>query len=242
MNIIKLDATRSTNETLKTLWQEKRPEDGTVIWALDQYGGRGQKGTSWESEPGKNLTFSVLKKFDRLNVQQHFALNMAVSMALYEGLIELGIPEIAVKWPNDIMSGSGKICGILIENFVKATKLHASVIGIGLNTNQEDFGHLRTAASLKTVTGNEFDLENLLAFLLRKMEVQSHRVESASLAPLKTDYESVLYRRGKISSFEFPDGKIRKGIIRGVSDSGRLLVESHNDLQSYDLKEIKLLD
>ncbi len=242
MHLIKLDATRSTNETLKTLWRENCLEDGTIVWALDQYGGRGQQGAIWESEPGKNLTFSVLKKFDKLEAYQHFILNQLVSIGLYKTLLALDIPAVSVKWPNDIMSGSLKLCGILIENFVKGAKLQASIIGIGLNINQEDFGHLTAAASLRTITGREYQLEDVLELLLQKLEDQWPQLNEDSLDKTKTEYESVLYRRGELSTFELPDGKVATGIIQGVSDSGRLLVELQNSTQSFDLKEIRLLE
>ena len=242
MHIIKLDATRSTNETLKTLWREGSSKDGTVIWALDQYEGRGQKGTSWESQPGKNLTFSILKKFDDLEAHRHFAVNLVVSIALYKALTELNIPGLRVKWPNDIMSGSQKIGGILIENFVKAKMLQASVIGIGLNVNQEDFGQLTSAASLKTVTGSEYKLEDVLDLLLEKLKDQWPRLAKEALHTMKQDYESVMYRIGLNSRFEFPDGNTEQGCIRGVDDNGRLLVELSDRTQSFDLKEIRLLN
>ena len=242
MHIIKLDATRSTNETLKTLWREGSSKDGTVIWALDQYAGRGQKGASWESQPGKNLTFSILKKFEGLEAHRHFAVNLAVSIALYKALTELNIPGLRVKWPNDIMSGSQKIGGILIENFVKAKMLQASVIGIGLNVNQEDFGQLTSAASLKTVTGSEYKLEDVLDLLLEKLKDQWPRLANEALHSMKQDYETMMYRRGLNSRFEFPDGNTGQGCIRGVDDNGRLLVELSDRTQSFDLKEIRLLD
>ncbi len=94
-------------------------EDYTTVVAKNQLKGRGQMGTSWQSEGGKNLTFSVLKNFSALRVQQQFVLNIGVSMALCDVLRTLGLPNVTIKWPNDIMSGSLKICGILIENILR---------------------------------------------------------------------------------------------------------------------------
>ena len=116
MEIIKLNATNSTNTYLKNLLKEKPVKDLSCIWALSQTQGRGQQGAKWISEPGKNLTFSILKKFENLSSEYHFLLNMEVSLVIFRALKKLYIPDLAVKWANDILSSKKKICGILIEN------------------------------------------------------------------------------------------------------------------------------
>ncbi|MGI9548205.1 MAG: biotin--[acetyl-CoA-carboxylase] ligase, partial [Flavobacteriaceae bacterium] len=133
MHLIKLDATGSTNLHLKKLWQDGSPIDWTVVWTANQHSGRGQQGSIWHSEAGKNLTFSVLKYFKNFDIRHQFRLNMAVSLAVFEALQQMDVPQIRVKWPNDILSGTEKISGILIENIVKAKERKATVIGIGLN-------------------------------------------------------------------------------------------------------------
>ncbi|MGB5554991.1 MAG: biotin--[acetyl-CoA-carboxylase] ligase [Flavobacteriaceae bacterium] len=116
MRIIKLDATDSTNTHLKFLVQSGLAEDLTTVVAKQQRNGRGQMGTRWQSEPGKNLTFSVLKLLDGMAIENVFQLNVMVSLGIVAALEQLQIPDVSVKWPNDIMSGNLKICGILIEN------------------------------------------------------------------------------------------------------------------------------
>ena len=129
MQIIKLDATDSTNTYLKKLMHSKKLEDFTIVAANQQLNGRGQMGTKWESEPGKNLTFSVLKNFKNYQIQEQFLLNIITSLAVYNTLKNLFIPDLRVKWPNDIMSGNFKICGILIENNLKNNGIQSSIIG-----------------------------------------------------------------------------------------------------------------
>ena len=242
MYLIKLDATRSTNEFLKELWQNKQAKDGTVVWALDQYGGRGQQGTIWYSQAGKNLTFSILSLNDDLDIKDQFLLNMAVSLSIYTALKELEIPELCIKWPNDIMSGTEKICGVLIENIVKAQKLTAAIIGIGINVNQEEFKDLPRASSIRLKKGQEFDLEEVLELVIHKLELQLGHLQNTDPVLLKSSYEQNMYRIDKVSSFEFSDGSRTNGIIRGISSTGELLVELEASLQSYGMKEIKLLN
>ncbi len=241
MRIIKLDATSSTNAILKELWQNDHAIDETVIWAENQTDGRGQQGTIWQSEPGKNLTFSFLKKFDALQVRDQFGLNMAVSLTVYELLHELKIPDLYVKWPNDILSGSTKICGILIENIVKSNFIDAAVIGIGLNVNQEEFSGIPGAGSLKTLTGNSWDLEEIFKRLFEKLRTKLANLGAASLAVLRSDYMDVLYRKDEESIFS-TDGKNEEtGIIRGISEEGQLLVELNGKISDFGMKEIQML-
>ncbi len=242
MLIIKLDATASTNATLKELWQKNDAKNWTVVWTQDQFGGRGQKGTVWQSEAGKNLTFSVLKTFSGFNIQRQFMLNMVVSIAVYEVLTKLRIPEIQVKWPNDIMSGRNKICGILIENIVKGRDVRASVIGVGVNINQEDFGDIPRAASLKMITGIEYDLEEILNHMLKQLRWRLENVETKDFEAVKEEYLEVLYRRNQWSLFEFPDGTKQNAIIRDISRQGQIKVEKDNTISEYSMKEIHLLD
>ena len=159
MQLIKLDATPSTNSYLKELMRELNLDDFTVVVCEHQTKGRGQQGNIWMSERGKNLIFSVLKYIEKVKTNNAFALNAVVSLAVYETLRTFKIPQVSVKWPNDIMSGNKKICGILIENTLKGNDLKKSIIGIGLNVNQEVFSELPHASSLKCETGLEFDLE-----------------------------------------------------------------------------------
>lgn len=242
MQLIKLNATTSTNEALKNLWQDGEAEDWTVVWTDHQYMGRGQQGTVWQSEQGKNLTFSVLKNFDSLKIQQQFLLNMGVSLAIYQALTDLKIPGLSVKWPNDIMSASSKICGILIENIVKAGALRTSIIGVGLNVNQVVFEGLPHASSLRNITAEEYDLSRLLQLIMNQMRHYLNGLNKDLFADYKKAYEEAMFRRGLTSSFEFQDGSRSSGILRGVSTEGKLEVELEEGISLFQSKEIRLLN
>lgn len=241
MQIIKLDAIGSTNAYLKEMAHAVDTADFTVVTAREQLRGRGQMGASWVSEPGKNLTFSVLKQFDGLAADRQYLLNIQVALSVFEALKELGIPDLAVKWPNDILSGKRKICGILVENLLKGPFIASSIIGIGLNVNQVDFGELPQVSSLQLATGNFYDLDMVLAVVLSKLELRLND-PAAWDSRVVAEYHGVLFRKDIPSPFETPDGARFMGIIQGVASNGKLQVLLEDDtVKEYGIKEVKLL-
>ena len=242
MEIIKLNATNSTNTYLKNLLKEKQVKDLSCIWALSQTQGRGQQGAKWISEPGKNLTFSVLKKFENLSSEYHFLLNMEVSLAIFRALKKLYIPDLAVKWANDILSSKKKICGILIENTLHKEQISSSIIGIGVTVNQVFFNDLPNVSSLQKIMGHPFDLEEVLLLICQELEVSLKSLSPTRFETMLDEYHTHLFRKDKPSTFEYPNGERFMGYIRGVSHNGQLQVEQEDALMSsFSLKEIKLL-
>ncbi|TDQ30773.1 biotin--[acetyl-CoA-carboxylase] ligase [Zeaxanthinibacter enoshimensis] len=242
MLLIKLDATDSTNTYLKEILAQGSPRDLTVVQADRQLMGRGQMGTSWVSEPYKNLTISVLKRFEDLGAAQQFRVNIGTSLAVYRTLKNFLIPDLSIKWPNDILSGNRKICGILIENMVSGGRISASVIGMGLNVNQIDFDGLPQVTSLKLETGQEHELDEVLHTLMAELKTSFVDLLSQEESRLFSDYESLLFRKDKPSTFEDEEGKMFMGFIRGVTRDGQLRVELEDRVEKhYGLKEIKLL-
>lgn len=133
-----LDTCTSTNAVLAA---DTDAPHGTVIATRNQTAGRGQRGNSWEAEPGKNLTFSMLLRPCGLPVNRQFELSMLVSLAIADA-IDSQLPDglrTTIKWPNDIYVGMGKICGILIENKLEGAAIGRSIAGIGINVNQRLF-------------------------------------------------------------------------------------------------------
>ena len=242
MHLIKLDATNSTNTYLKRLQQEQVLQDFTVVQAAHQYEGRGQMGASWLADPGKNLTFSILKKYNSLPVKDGFAITMAVSMAVFKGLQELMVPDLSIKWPNDILSGSHKICGILIENMTAGGFIQSSVIGIGLNVNQLDFTHLPQASSLQLLLGRPFAIDETRDILLRQLQAYFERLSDRDCEDMKDSYEARIFRKDKASTFRGSDDRLFMGFIRGVSPEGRLIISVEGEeLCEFDLKEVQLM-
>lgn len=238
MLIIKVNATDSTNLHLRRMLEETELPDLSILVAVSQNKGRGQAGTRWSSEAGSNLTLSVLKRYQILKADQGFRISMAVSLALTGVLKELEIPDVSIKWPNDIMSGHRKICGILIENTLKGSRLDHSIIGIGINVNQEAFEGLPHAASLLQITGKTYDLDSVLDLLLAQLGEKLQEPESTLTGDMRSAYVELLFLKGIQAPFRL-NGKEVLGTIRGVSDQGRLLLEEEGGiLHSCDLKEI----
>ncbi|MFD0862612.1 biotin--[acetyl-CoA-carboxylase] ligase [Sungkyunkwania multivorans] len=242
MNIIKLDAIGSTNDYLKEIYTKRNLEDYTVVSALEQIKGRGQIGTSWASEKGKNLTISVLKKIVCLDHSEQFSISMGVSLAIVKALNYFAVPQLKIKWPNDILSANKKICGILIENIIKNGQMNAAVIGIGLNVNQTYFDHLQSASSLKLINGITYSLDEVLHQVMKQLKEYAPLIEDRAFDQLKKEYEENLFRKDKPSTFKNLDGELFMGFIQGVTDTGKLLVKlEDNRIEEFDLKQIKLL-
>lgn len=242
MKLIKLNAIDSTNDYLKSLCREVVLDDGVVVVALHQTGGRGQTGTQWYFKPGKSLAFSVFRRFSGLKVTQQFAINCAVSIGLKKGLDFLGIPDVWIKWPNDILAGGKKVCGILIENQVQGSLVASSVIGVGVNVNNESFQGLPRAGSLASVAGKTFDIEQVLQEMVFFISSELNRVNPQEISGLQSDYENDLFRKNKISEFTDARGHHFKATIEGVSSMGQLCLKMENGVhRQFTLKELELL-
>ena len=242
MQLIKLSATDSTNAYLKDLMFNNILGDFTVVMAHSQLKGRGQMGTNWLSDPGKNLTFSVLVKSLDSPVSEQFLLNIYVSLAIYDTLAQLNVPDLKIKWPNDIMSGHSKICGILIENILSGHHIQASIIGIGLNVNQLTFNNLPNVSSLKLLLGKTLDLDELLISIVENLKKLLGNQSKGGHNRLFELYESRLFRKDKPSTFKNQDDEMFMGFIKGVSSAGKLkILMEDNIMKEFNLKEVQLL-
>ena len=147
-DIMWFDTLDSTNEEVRR--QIDNLDNLSVVSALTQTAGRGQRGNSWSSAPGHNLTFSILLKFaddtsndfhsslPRLKAVDQFVISEVAAISVAKLLDNHGI-SASIKWPNDIYAGNRKICGILVENILRGNNVYRSIVGIGLNINQKNF-------------------------------------------------------------------------------------------------------
>lgn len=242
MKLIKLNATDSTNDFLKQLAGSQILENYTVIATDNQVKGRGQMGSTWTSEPGKNLTFSVFLANALANVDSIYNLNVAVALAVLEVLKKENIPELKIKWPNDIMSANKKIGGILIENAIKHSDEIQSIIGIGLNVNQQNYNGLPQASSLCLATGRFFDCEELLTKIIAELKSNVKMINEKDGTALWKKYHEFLYKKEIPSAFEDKEGNKFMGIIKQVLPNGQLEVMMEDDsLQNFNIKELKML-
>ncbi|MDX8554485.1 biotin--[acetyl-CoA-carboxylase] ligase [Tenacibaculum sp. 1B UA] len=240
MKIIKLNAIDSTNTFLKNMVSKVVVDDFTVVVAKTQTKGRGQMNSEWVVEEGKNLTFSVFSRFIDLKVENHKYLNFCVSLSVFQALEALGLLNLSVKWPNDILSGNKKLGGILIENILKGSNIVSSVIGIGVNVNQNSFPeNLPNASSVKKILGREFDLDVLLENILKNLKGYFNLLERKEYNLLEEAYLKVLYKKNVPTMFKNSQNILFMGKIIGVSKNGNLEIELENEtIQEFGLKEV----
>jgi BirA family biotin operon repressor/biotin-[acetyl-CoA-carboxylase] ligase len=232
-----LSECHSTNDKAFELIRSGSAGQGSVVVCANQTRGKGQRGNAWESEPGQNLTFSLVLTPHFLDVSEQFFLNMVISNAIRKMLQDY-LPDLKVKWPNDlVLPGKGKIGGILIENLLSAGSWEYAVVGIGLNINQRSFAEPR-ATSLALVTGGQFDLQELLRLLIVQIEQGYISLRKNKTEDIVKDYLHHLFLKDQWAWFK-DRGGILEGKISGVSRQGKLeMTLKDGTTRQYDLKEI----
>lgn len=242
MQLIKLDAIDSTNDFLKALARSKQLENFTTVLAKSQTNGKGQRGSSWISEPGSNLIMSMLIRNYQVPTTAVFHLNVAVAISLLKVLQRYQIPDLSIKWPNDILSGNQKLGGILIENLIKSEQSWEAVVGIGLNVHQKAFKDLPKATSLYNVSQHSYDIEQLAQEIVAECQANYPYVARQEVETLWHFYHTHLFRKGVPSAFELPNGQRFMGKILEVTAEGQLVLEDEwETIRHFDLKEIQLL-
>jgi BirA family biotin operon repressor/biotin-[acetyl-CoA-carboxylase] ligase len=241
-NILHFDRVTSTNNVLSEMLSNSKPlADGSVIMADEQSQGRGQFGTFWESSPGKNITLSILYKPEFLAIDKQFYLSMAISIGICNFLMDVLNTDVHIKWPNDLYVGNTKIAGILIENSLINNHLKTSVIGIGINVNQDIFhSDAPNPCSMKIVTGKEYNINELLPRLFEQIEIQYLNLKASKLAYLKEQYIAKLYRFNKEAFYKI-NGKLMKCKISDIEESGKIVLLSDEGLLKCDTKEIEFI-
>lgn len=236
MNIIHFDTLPSTNTEAK----DARYVGGDVIVADSQTLGRGQRGHTWSSRAGENLTASFVATPSELSVERQFLLSEAAALAVADTLLGYGF-DCRVKWTNDIYCGNKKICGILIENTLSGNYVSRSIIGIGVNINQCDFDpNLPNPTSMRLLDGGQRKVEEVLYALCDALEARLNMIPSAP-KKLAADYNRLLYRRGENHRYRLPEGGCIDGSICSVGIDGRLVLDTENGRRSFAFKEIEFI-
>lgn len=236
--VIRLPTVDSTNNYAAMLLKTSKVAEGTAIMADEQTHGRGQRGNSWQSEDNKNLTVSFVFYPTFLETGNYFLWSMAVSLAVRKLVHVQGVPNVSVKWPNDVLVGTKKIAGILIENAWNAGRLQSSIVGIGLNVNQLRFGDKVNATSLHLLVGQEFSRKRLLEILSSYLQKAYIDLLSAKLDSLRSEYHQYLYGKDLSKTFFLANGTEFTGIVREVSDNGKIMIERESGLSSFEMKDI----
>lgn len=233
----------STN-TFALEWLSKtKPCEGTVISTHDQWQGRGQIGSSWESAPGQNLAASVIWYPEFLAPKQQFLLSKAMALATRETIgRHLPDDKVYIKWPNDILVGEQKIGGLLLQNAIQGNTLQYCVAGIGLNVNQTHFQpYAPRATSLHTLKGTQTPIDELLDELCVALEVYYILLRNGQFRLIDQTYLEHLFLLNQSADFQrTATGETFSGYIRGVTEHGALLIEHADDLESFSVKEVRL--
>ncbi len=213
--------------------------EGSVFIADHQYKGRGQRGSSWTSQAGKNLLFSLILYPEWLTIDSVFALNIIASLAIYDVLVDY--LQIAIKWPNDIYYLDKKLGGMLIETNIGArNKIKAAVVGIGLNVNQIHF-ESSNFTSLGIEKGTLFDRGLLLNSIIDALSRYYDQLRNGMSNVLWKKYITILYRKTGFYTFQTMNGLVEARIIE-VNSLGELIIGLRNGKQySYKAKELVFL-
>jgi len=245
--LVQLDVVDSTNSYCTEMLRVAKPVEGTVVIANEQNGGRGQRGNIWQAEPGKNLTLSFIFYPGFLDPAQQFVLNKISSLAVAATVSKLltdtvDAPLVSIKWPNDVYVGEKKIAGILIENSLNGSSIASSIIGIGLNVNQLEFGQAAPrATSLALLSAKALDLKVCLELLCSQLEALYLQLKSGKLSFIDSQYLAILYRLELLCDYEVAGKKI-KARITGIDNAGKLaLTTEQGEALLCDLKEIVFL-
>lgn len=236
-NFIWLERVDSTNTYCMKLAEQGEPE-GKVVAAFFQEQGRGQRGNSWDSEVGKNLTFSLLLRPLFLKVEDQFDISKAIALSIYDWL-KMNSVEATIKWPNDIYVGDKKIAGVLIENSFIGPALDVSVIGVGLNLNQTKFSSsLPNPISMIQLKGVEYRPEIVLRELMVSIQMRYLQLKFGLRDKVSNDYLNSLYRYSVTSKYSDSNGIFNAKIV-GIKPTGELILETEQGQQKcYAFKEV----
>lgn len=238
-HLVRLSSVDSTNNYLLKLAGTNQAPEGTVVTAGYQEKGKGQREAAWQSEEGKNLLCSILLRPEGMRASEQFYINMAVSLAVRDSVQHfLPANEVKIKWPNDILADKRKVSGILIENVLKGEWINVCVAGIGMNVNQQTFDGLPHAGSLAAMANKYLLVEEVLEVLCNNVEAQYLQLRAGKKSAIKEAYTKHLYLAGERWSYNCGHQTL-EGIIKGVSEEGKLLVETSEGIKTFGLKEIQ---
>jgi BirA family biotin operon repressor/biotin-[acetyl-CoA-carboxylase] ligase len=237
-----LDSLPSTNTYAAQLLKSEKPQEGLIIHAGFQSGGRGQSGNSWESEAGKNLLISIILYPTTINPEDQFIISMAISLGICD-YIDQKTAGSKIKWPNDIYVNDDKIAGILIENSIMAGGIENCIAGIGLNINQMHFqSNAPNPVSLSQITGKEYDLSAEIMKLSSFLDKRYKQIIAEDNKNIVNGYMARLFRlnewhRYSDSSDEF------EGRIISVREDGKISIEKSISgiVTEYLFKEVEFI-
>jgi len=238
MNRIDLPQCPSTSDHLKALIAHGELMDGTWVTTPNQTSGRGQRGNTWISSPDSNISASVYKTWRVFPVEKSFLLSQYIATVLVEWLTDLGLTETRLKWPNDLFVGTKKVGGVLIENGVHGKNISYSVIGIGINVHQREFGSVTQATSL-ALEGLRIDgLEGITSSLLGIITLAIDEFDLQQEKSITEAFLQHMYARGTHHWFENKQLGLFQAVVLGTDKQGQLVLEVDKQPMSFGLQEV----
>lgn len=224
LNVILIPEMDSTNNYATGLLSDKNVAEGTIVLTFRQIKGRGHGKNVWESQDFMNLTFSLILYPRFLPASHQFLLSQAVSLGI-AGFVKSKTGGLTIKWPNDILINGMKVAGILIENCISGNHIQSSVIGIGLNLNQEHFpDYLPRAISLAGITGENYRPDHSLHEIVQEILIWYDHLKNNRIDYIKEQYLEHLFRFGEKSLYRAGD-IFFEATITGVDEYGQLLLK-----------------
>ncbi|MBL7933636.1 MAG: biotin--[acetyl-CoA-carboxylase] ligase [Bacteroidia bacterium] len=241
-NLIFLPEINSTNSYATNLLKNVKLAEGTVVHTAHQTQGKGQRGSLWIAEHNANVTASVILNPSFLKVENQFFLYIISALACYDTITELlnnSQIDIKIKWPNDILLNQRKVSGILIENNIQNTQIVWSVIGVGINVNQEFFESAFKATSLVLTDGKKRFAEDVMKLFCIYLEKFYLMLKGNKTEELKNLYMERLFGLNKWMYFEI-NGNSETLLVKGISESGFILLENkEGKTMETDVKQVK---
>lgn len=235
------DLAESTNSLLVRAAAEGAPHGACVVAELQQ-AGRGRRGRTWQSGLGAGLTFSLLWRFSQ-GAGALSGLSLAVGVGLGRALREMGVSDIKLKWPNDVLHRQRKLAGILIELQGEMLGPSAAVIGVGLNVRvpaavRDAIG--QPVTDLAEISARPVDRNRLLATVLSHLSEVLDEFGNEGFAALRDEWQSQHAYHGQPVLLVLPDGGEVEAIVGGVAEDGTLLADVGNGMQPFSSAEISL--
>lgn len=200
-----------------------KPGNPLLLYTFHQTAGRGQGENTWDSEPGRNLAFTLVLditgKSNRL-----IALNKAITLGVHEAMMSLTGEETCIKWPNDILVNDKKISGLLLETS-KEGRHQYLLAGIGINVNQNSWPGNYPATSLSSETGKEYVLIKVLHHVVQCIEQYLNKIDKNGMQEVSQDFSRVLWRKNQWVDMELETGMVLQGLILDVDDQGRIIFQ-----------------
>ena len=234
------DVTDSTNIRAKELAEEGHPS-GTLVVADRQEAGRGRRGRSWDSPSGTGIFMTLLLK-PEMNPNHASMLTLVAAMAVARAISKCANTEALIKWPNDIVIGGKKICGILTEMSAQFDFINHIVIGIGINVHNEHFPEeiAETAGSILLQTGKRIRRAELIEQILEQFEhYYAIFMETEDLSGLVKEYNSILVNMNKSVRVLDPKEPF-EGKAMGITKTGELIVDTWESRKMVSSGEVSV--